>query len=113
MALSTMREKLTLKEWHKLLGHQNKRHVLEQLWKNNIDFINEDFKCEDCSMGKAHREPFKSSRNSTAACGEIVHADTSGGIADNMKGYRVFDEEKSEVITVRNIMSTSKNTSIQ
>lgn len=78
VVLSAIKRKLTLEEWHRKLGHQNKKHVIEQLLKNDVDFINEDFKCDDCFVGKANREPFKSSRNNTNTCGEIVHADTSG-----------------------------------
>lgn len=50
--------KLTLKLWHERLGHQNAGHVRRFLKNHNIDFVDEDFTCDGCALGKQHRLSF-------------------------------------------------------
>ena len=48
-------KEITLGIWHGRLGHQNITHVRKFFKRNNISFVNEDFNCEACILGKFHR----------------------------------------------------------
>ncbi|CAI6369917.1 unnamed protein product [Macrosiphum euphorbiae] len=60
-------KKLTLEHWHKILCHQNVKHVREYLKHNEIQFtdIQGQLFCEPCIYGKQHKETFTQSETIT------------------------------------------------
>lgn len=90
-ALSARVEKLPLSEWHLRLAHQNARQVRNVLKKHHIEFVDEDFQCEPCIMGKMHRLPFPRSESKTRECGELFHMDVCGPMPTvSLAGSRYF-----------------------
>lgn len=90
-ALAARSEKLSLGEWHQRLVHQNVRHVREVLKKHNVSYIDKDFQCEACVMGKMHRLSFPKSESKTEKCGDIIHADLCGPMpTTSLSGARYF-----------------------
>lgn len=90
-ALLARSEKLTLGEWHQRLAHQNARHVREVLKRYNVPFVDRNFQCEACVMGKMHRISFPISTSSSGKCGDIIHADLCGPMpTKSLGGARYF-----------------------
>lgn len=82
---------LTLKTWHKRMGHQNAAHVRSFLKSRGIKFVDEHFDCSGCSYGKSHRLGFDARVNKSTKCGEIVHTDVCGPIEEiSLNGSRYF-----------------------
>lgn len=82
---------LTLKTWHKRLGHQNAAHVRTFLKGRGIKFIDENFDCSGCSYGKNHRLSFDVRIEKSSKCGEIIHTDVCGPIEEtSLNGSRYF-----------------------
>lgn len=81
----------TLSVWHQRLGHQNNAHVRSYLRTNNIDFVDDDAKCEACIYGKQHRASFETRFEKSTKCGEIIHTDVCGPMQSvSIAGSRYF-----------------------
>ncbi|GAA0186910.1 hypothetical protein LIER_34198 [Lithospermum erythrorhizon] len=84
------------KLWHDRFGHLNFRSLKEMTTKEivqglpKIDVINEV--CEECQLGKQHREPFPSKSNWCSQSPlELVHTDLCGPIqVSSLRGSRYF-----------------------
>lgn len=68
----------TLESWHQRLAHQGVTHVRQFLKRNEILFIDQEFFCEACCIGKQHKQPFPLSENRASYPGEVLHADVCG-----------------------------------
>lgn len=79
-------EKENLQIWHEKLAHQNVKQVKDILLRYNIDFTNEEFVCENCILGKAHRLPFPTSSSKTTKTCEIIHVDLCGPMEEESLG---------------------------
>lgn len=80
----------TLKVWHERLGHQNVAHVKGLLRHRNIDYVDQDFNCDGCAMGKPHRLSFQLREDRSKECGRIIHADVCGPIDKSIGGSAYF-----------------------
>lgn len=76
----------SLLTWHKRLAHQNVIQVKKILNNSRTVFQNQDFRCEDCILGKMHRLPFPKSESKSVRLGELVHADLCGPMQENSLG---------------------------
>ncbi|XP_028082351.1 uncharacterized protein LOC114283672 isoform X2 [Camellia sinensis] len=76
--------------WHKRLGHpsSHKFHVL----KNHLPIsINNDFiSCNDCSVAKCHRLPFKLSNSTVNAPFALIHTNVCGPFTYSTSSYRFY-----------------------
>lgn len=81
-----------IRVWHERLAHQNVSHIKQFLRRNGIKFIDEkDFQCEGCIYGKQHRLPFANRIEKSKFCGEVIHTDVCGPMAENsIGGSRYF-----------------------
>ena len=75
----------SLETWHKRLGHINLESVMKAIdWRGKVD---QDFVCEGCILGKAHKLPFKKKeREREAEVGALVHADLAGPMSVRSPG---------------------------
>lgn len=80
----------TLKTWHERLGHQNIAHVRNCLRRRNIDYVDIDFNCDGCAMGKQHRQSFQLREEKSSKCAQIIHADVCGPIDKSIGGAEYF-----------------------
>lgn len=89
-----------LQEWHEKLAHQNFRQVRQILRDAGIETKGEDPYCEACVLGKAHRQPFPTSKTQTNEVGELVHADLCGAMEENSFGnsryFLLFKDDFSQ-----------------
>lgn len=70
----------SLRVWHERLGHVDIRAIRELVKKGLITGVSmtdkNDFTCEMCQNGKAHRLPFqKRTTDVSVKPGEIIHTD--------------------------------------
>lgn len=106
-----------LRVWHERLGHVDKRAIRELVKKGLVHGVTmtntNDFVCEMCRLGKAHRMPFKAREKVSTKPGEIIHTDVCGPMSvetpggakyfltfkDDATGYRhvYFLRHKAEV----------------
>lgn len=83
--------KISLREWHERMGHQNVAQVKKFLRINEIDFVDEDFACEACVYGKHHRGSFRTREERSVTCGAIIHTDVCGPMQEtSLGGSRYF-----------------------
>lgn len=81
----------SLSTWHSRLAHQNVNYVRQFLKRNHIDFIEENFLCEQCLKGKQHRLPFEQSKSRASKPLELVHSDVCGPMEqESLGGARYF-----------------------
>ncbi|KAK9731969.1 GAG-pre-integrase domain [Popillia japonica] len=105
--------------WHRVLAHQNFRHVKEVLLRNKLEVKDSDTFCSACIQGKHHREPFPVSTSRSNEIGGIIHMDLCGpmeeaslkfvGYTENTKGYRVFFPDVNMVSIEREIIFTPES----
>lgn len=82
---------LSLRVWHERLGHQNVKYVKKFLTENDIEYVNDDFTCEACVLGKQHRLSFGLREERATKCGEIIHSDVCGPLpTESLGGSRYF-----------------------
>lgn len=81
----------SLMTWHKRMAHQNVTQVKKILVLSKTSFQDQNFRCEDCILGKMHRLPFPKSETKSVQIGELVHADLCGPMQENsLGGARYF-----------------------
>lgn len=80
----------SLKVWHERLGHQNVAHVRNFLRQRNIEYVDKEFNCDGCAMGKQHRQSFQLREEKSKRCGQIIHADVCGPIEKSIGGAEYF-----------------------
>lgn len=82
----------SIRLWHERLAHQGVSHVRQFLRRNDIQFVDDvDFQCEGCIYGKQHRLPFTSREEKSKFCGDVIHSDVCGPMAENsIGGSRYF-----------------------
>lgn len=99
----------SLRVWHERLGHVNKRSLCNLVNKGLVTGVAlsdvNDFVCEMCHLGKAHRLPFK--RNSGSAItkpGEMFHTDVCGPMSvESPGGSKYFLTFKDDVTGYRHV----------
>lgn len=73
------------------MAHQNVIQVKKILNESKTVFQDQNFRCEDCILGKMHRLPFPKSDSKSGRVGELVHADLYGPMQENsLGGARYF-----------------------
>ena len=81
---------LPLQVWHERLAHQNKQHVVKFLTNRGIRFVNKEFFCDACALGKQHRQPFRVLKDKVTCAGEVLNADLCGPMPTSIGGSRYF-----------------------
>lgn len=86
---------INLKTWHERLGHVGARALGDMVKNNLVDGVKlkntDNFFCEPCQLGKAHRLPLrKSSSSRKSEPGEYVHSDVCGPIQVKSQGGASF-----------------------
>ncbi|KMQ92933.1 integrase core domain protein [Lasius niger] len=81
----------SLKVWHERLGHLNKRALCDLVKKGLVEGVkvaNEnEFFCDTCQLGKAHRLPFKTvEKKANTKPGEFIHSDVCGPMSETSPG---------------------------
>jgi transposase InsO family protein len=65
--------------WHERFGHPGKSRMMRLIKECNLDISEpENFKCDECFMGKQVRKPFPTSQSQTNQPGQLIHSDTCG-----------------------------------
>lgn len=94
----------SLREWHEKLGHINKQTLKSVVDKQAVKGVKfscrDDFFCESCQHGKAHRLEFKDSEKQSWKPGEYIHTDVCGPFSEESIGgsrfYLLFIDEASD-----------------
>lgn len=98
--------------WHERLGHQNIIRVKEVLTKMNIKFLDDNFFCKSCVIGKQHRLPFKRTGTSADVPGNLIHTDTCGPMQETSIGgsryFVLFKDDYSHYRTIFFIKAKSE-----
>ena len=83
--------KTNLQCWHERLGHLNGQALLKLISRKLVSGAKltdaNNFFCESCQMGKAHRLPFKAQQEKrNTQPGEVIHTDLCGPMAKTSQG---------------------------
>lgn len=97
-----------LRMWHERLGHIGKRAIRELVKKELVKGVSildcDDFFCEACQLGKAHRKPFKKCIEKVKTePGEEIHTDVCGPMSTDSLGARFFLTFKDDATSFRHI----------
>lgn len=92
-----------LKAWHERLGHLNLSALKMLIAKDIVTGVNvkslDEFFCEACQLGKAHKLPFKKPVLRATSPGEFVHSDVCGPFSEESLGgsryYVLFKDDAS------------------
>uniref|UniRef100_A0A6V7IJ77 Retrovirus-related Pol polyprotein from transposon TNT 1-94 n=1 Tax=Bracon brevicornis TaxID=1563983 RepID=A0A6V7IJ77_9HYME len=104
------RKMTELEEWHRKMGHLNVRDLKEGLKKGiikgiKLNFQQEDFHCDVCTLGKLTRSPFPIRTEKASNVLETIHSDVWGPArVESMKKARyfvTFIDEKSGWCEIR------------
>lgn len=102
-ALST--ERITLREWHKKLGHVC-HNTLRKMAKENLIGIedNVEFNSEACNYGKQHRASYKKEGRHNYEVGEKIHSDVCGPMeVEGLHGEKWFVIFKDDATGYRTV----------
>lgn len=68
------------------MAHQNVTQVKKRLNEAKTSFQDQNFRCENCILGKMHRLPFPKSNTKFIQVGKLVHANLCGPMQENFLG---------------------------